>query len=59
VEEGRSIGLSYFKERELRDDIIKKFHSDILLKKECLYRICFRKRIFKRNSGKIRTFHFS
>ncbi|MBL7880775.1 MAG: DNA primase, partial [Chryseobacterium gambrini] len=25
VEEGRSIGLSYFKERELRDDIIKKF----------------------------------
>jgi len=25
VEEGKSIGLSYFKERELRDDIIKKF----------------------------------
>jgi len=25
AEEGRSIGLSYFKERELRDDIIKKF----------------------------------
>ncbi len=25
VEEGKNIGLSYFKERELRDDIIKKF----------------------------------
>ncbi|MCS3868823.1 DNA primase [Chryseobacterium ginsenosidimutans] len=25
VEEGKSIGLSYFKERELRDDIIRKF----------------------------------
>lgn len=25
VEEGKAIGLSYFKERELRDDIIKKF----------------------------------
>ncbi|AZA54108.1 DNA primase [Chryseobacterium sp. G0201] len=25
VEEGRSIGLAYFKERELKDDIIKKF----------------------------------
>lgn len=25
VEEGKTIGLSYFKERELRDDIIKKF----------------------------------
>ncbi|MCS3529536.1 DNA primase [Chryseobacterium sp. JUb7] len=25
AEEGKSIGLSYFKERELRDDIIKKF----------------------------------
>ena len=25
TEEGKSIGLSYFKERELRDDIIKKF----------------------------------
>ena len=26
TEEGRNIGYSYFKERELRDDIIKKFH---------------------------------
>lgn len=26
TEEGRAIGYSYFKERELRDDIIKKFH---------------------------------
>lgn len=26
TEEGRTIGYSYFKERELRDDIIKKFH---------------------------------
>ena len=26
TEEGRIIGYSYFKERELRDDIIKKFH---------------------------------
>jgi DNA primase len=25
AEEGRSIGLSYFKERELKDDIIRKF----------------------------------
>jgi DNA primase len=54
----KSIGLSYFKERELHDDIIKKFQLGYSPEKRCFYKICFRKRLRKRNFRKIWNFYF-